>query len=93
MDTVAYAPIEVSEGDRVILESDSKSILLGMFIVFILPLVLPVAAYMLLSGGTWGILAAAIGLVLAILLIALLSKSSWYIKKTQPRITRVISMK
>lgn len=89
MDTVARMQLKVDVGDRVVLESDTTSILLGMFVVFILPLILPITAYILAAKIGFGLWAAAFGLVLSILVIWMLSRSNWYIKRTQPCITRI----
>lgn len=42
----AYDPIGVKVGDRVTLESDSRTVLFYAVLVFVLPLVLAIAAYL-----------------------------------------------
>ncbi len=90
MKIAAFCDVLVVPGDRVIVSSRKDAVLFGMFIVFILPLILPVVVYLLTAKSGFGIWFAAIALIVALLLIWLLSKSEWYLKKTQPRVIRVI---
>lgn len=93
MQVEVLAEIPVSPGDRVLISSDQKPILLGLFTVFILPLLLPIGVYLLTMQTGLGGLYAALAVIVAIILIWSLSKSKWYLKKTKPRILRVISEK
>lgn len=86
----AFSDLAVQPGDRVLLSSKKEPVLFGMFIVFILPLVLPLVAYLLMEKSGLGIWFAVIALILALLFIWLLSKSKWYLKKTQPQVIRII---
>lgn len=90
MQITAFCDLPVQPGDRVLVSSQKEAVLFGMFIVFILPLILPVAAYLLAAKSGFGILFAAIAVIVALLLIWILSKSKWYLKKSQPRVVRVI---
>ncbi len=93
MQVEVLAEIPVSPGDRVLISSEQQPILWGLFIVFILPLLLPVGVYLLTMQTGFGGLYAALAVIVAIILIWSLSKSSWYLKKTKPYILRVISEK
>lgn len=90
MQVNAFCDLPVEVGDRVWISSPKEFVLLGMFIVFILPLVLPVVAYLLTARSGFGILFAVAALILSLLAIWLLSKSKLYIKKTQPKVVRII---
>ena len=90
MQVKAFCDLSVEVGDRVSVSSPKEYVLLGMFVVFILPLILPVVAYMLAAKSGFGILFAAVALVFSLVAIWLLSKSKWYLKKTQPRVVRII---
>ena len=90
MQVRVYTELEVSSGDRVRISSEGKPILFGFFVVFIMPLVLPLLTYGLTvkSGfGGWGALG---GLLISLVLIWQLSRSSWYLKKARPKIIEVI---
>ncbi len=49
MESRAYNPIGAKPGDSVTLESDSRTVLMYAVVVFVLPLVLTIAAYMISS--------------------------------------------
>ena len=83
----------VEPGDRVIIASEQKPILFGLFIVFILPLLLPVVVYLLTVNSGFGGWFAGFSAFAAIALIWGLSKSRWFLEQTKPRIKRVISEK
>ncbi len=93
MQVEVLAEIPASPGDRVLISSKQQPILLGLFVVFILPLLLPVGVYLLTMQTGFGGLYATLAVIVAIILIWSLSKSSWYLKKTKPHIIRVISEK
>lgn len=86
METTAFSEIDLKIGDKVRIESDSASVLSGMFAVFILPLYLPLIGYLILSTVDLGLAGVLGGLILTVVIIATLSKSRWYIRKTQPRV-------
>lgn len=90
MHITAFCDLPIQPGDRVLVSSSKEAVLFGMFTVFILPLILPVAVYLLTAKSGFGILFATVAVIVALLLIWLLSKSKWYLKKSQPRVVRVI---
>ena len=93
MQVSVYTELDVSAGDRVRIASEEKPILFGLFVLFILPLVVPVTVYLLAAKSGLGGWFAAGALALVLVLIWRLSKSRWYLKKTQPKIIEVISEK
>lgn len=90
MQITAQAMLQVKVGDRVRVVSEGKSVLFGMFVLFILPLFLPAVSYLLTAKSGFGIWFALGTLILAIILIWLLSRSSWYLKRTYPQIVEVM---
>lgn len=86
-----YSEFLLKTGDLVLIQSNQSSVLLGLFVVFVLPMVLPLIVYFLTAGTGIGGFFAAGSVVVAIVLIWLLSKSKWYLKKSQPCVVRVIS--
>lgn len=93
MQVAVYTDLAVVSGDRVRIFSEEKPVLFGLFVVFIVPLILPVLAYLLtVKSGLGGCFAVG-GLALSLVLIWRLNRSRWYFKKTQPRIIEVISKK
>lgn len=90
MQITAQTKIKVAVGDRVRIVSEGKSVLFGMFVLFILPLFLPTVSYLLSAKSGFGIWFALGTLVLVIILIWRLSRSSWYLKRTQPQIVEVM---
>ena len=90
MQITAQAMLQVKVGDRVRVVSEGKSVLFGMFVLFILPLFLPAVSYLLTAKSGFGIWFALGTLILVIILIWLLSRSSWYLKRTYPQIVEVM---
>ena len=91
MQIQAYSELPLKVGDWVIVSSAQKPVLLGMFVLFILPLILPVLVYLLTRQTGFGGLFALLAVCLSLLLIWRLGKSSWYLEKTRPGIKGVIS--
>ena len=86
----AYTELTVHPGDRVHLVSDRGAVLLGLFVLFILPLLLPTSVYLITANSGFGGWFAAAALVVALLLVWYLSRSKWYLKKTKPQIIDVL---
>ena len=85
--------MEVSAGDRVRVVSEDRAVLFGMFVLFILPLILPVAIYLLTASSGFGIWLGFGTLAVVIIFIWRLSRSPWYLRRTQPQIVEVMSNK
>lgn len=89
----AICDIDVSCGDLVEISSNSSSIVCGMVCLFVLPILLPLLFYITVSnwfGDVIGWIVAGVALIGCFLLIGQLSLSSVYLKKTRPRVERVI---
>lgn len=91
----ALCNIDVSVGAVVEISSISKYIYLGLIAVFLLPVVLPVAGYVIFAGfGITAALVAAVILFLAsVVLILYMSRSESYLKRTTPTVMRVLDKK
>ncbi len=81
----------VSVGDWVLIESEPRFVFLGLLVVFILPLILPVAAYFATRRFGFGGVSAAVATGLSFVLIWRLGRSKWYLTHSRPRMIRVIS--
>lgn len=91
MDVEANCALRVEPGDWVLVSSKKHPIILGMFVVFILPCILPMIAYLLAIGsGVEGYLVAA-ALVISFFGIFLLNKSAWFRNKARPQVIKVIT--
>lgn len=89
----AICDIDVSVGDLVEISSNSSLIVGGMICLFILPILLPLLLYVVVSNWLTNVIAlivAGTALVGCILLIWQLSHNSVYLKKVRPRVERVI---
>ncbi len=93
MQVTVHTDFDVLPGERVKISSEERSVLFGLFVVFIVPLLLPLMGYLLAANSGFGGWFAAAGLVVSLVLIRQLSRSRWYLKKTQPIIVKVISEK
>ena len=91
----ATCDIDVSVGSTVELNSRSGYVLLGMTILFLLPVFLPVIGYSVISG--YSITAAGIAAVILFAVSAIavkyISVSDRYLKKVQPSVIRVVNKK
>ncbi|MBQ7095464.1 MAG: SoxR reducing system RseC family protein [Clostridia bacterium] len=74
----ADCALRVESGDWVLISSKKHPIILGMFVVFILPCILPMIAFLLANGSGLEGYFAAVALAIAFFLIFLLNKSAWY---------------
>lgn len=93
VDVVANCELDVRVGDAVELSSSDTAVIGGMFCLFILPILLPLSAYLLLStmlGSVMGWVGAGVALVVCLLLIRALSKSTAYLEKSRPSIIRIV---
>jgi len=88
--TSAVADTSVLPGQWVLLSSDHSAVLLGMFAVFILPLILPLAVYLITMQSQFALLFAGIALCIAIILIWFLKKSKWFLARTMPRVIKIL---
>lgn len=86
--TKAICEFKVEVGDVVLIESNTLSVLVAMLVVFILPLVLPLLLYLFV-----GVLGACIGLIVAIALIFIISRSDVFLKMVTPKIISIINKK
>lgn len=91
VEITVLAEFPVSPGDRVTVSSAKSPVLFGLFVLFILPLVLPLGAYLLTMNSGFGGWFAAAAALLAVVMIRLLSKSRWFLEQTRPKIVNVIS--
>lgn len=85
------AEISVSPGDLVIIESEQKPVLFGLFILFVFPLILPAGCYLLARSSGYGGWFAAAAVIFAAAMILLLSKSKRFLARTKPRIRSKMS--
>lgn len=93
MQVSVYSELNVQPGDRVLISAEEKPVLFGMFVLFILPLLLPMILYFSAAKSGFGGWFAGAGLLASLILIWWLSRSKWYLKKTRPTIIEVISEK
>ncbi len=91
----AFSDIDVKVGDTVEIESDTKSVLFTMFVVFLLPVVLPIVLYLSFVGinKILSYVAVGLGVIVAIVIMYLMSRSTLFIKKISPKIITVINKK
>lgn len=92
VDVTVRCDIPVCVGELVEIASRSEYIYLGMIIVFLLPVVFPLLGYLIFSGisVTAAYIAAVTLFAAALIIVFGLSKSERYIKKSMPRVLRVV---
>ena len=80
----ALAEVEVLVGDSVTVESKRFSVLLGMFALFILPVLLPVFCYFIFAGTFLAVPSVILAVLCSIAFTVLLSKNKKFIESTKP---------
>lgn len=90
MEVAVYAAVSVLPGDRVMVSSEQKPVLFGLFVLFILPLILPAFVYVLTMNSGLGGLFAGFAALASVAMIWQLNKSKWFLEQTKPKITGVI---
>lgn len=90
-----YITVDVPDylkiGDRVRIFSSTRAVLLGYFIIFIIPIIVPATVYLLTSNGGLRILFTLLAVILSTSLVLILNKSKKFSKRIQPRFIEVIS--
>ena len=90
MQIEVVSDFSVQIGDWVLLQSDTKAVLLGFLVLFIAPLVLPLLIYTLTFESTFCWLFSAVAFLLAIFAALLLNKNEQYLKCSKPYILDII---
>ncbi len=93
IEVTAQCEIEALSGDLVEIASAGNVIVGGLICLFILPIILPILAYVAFEnwlGNVAAWIAAGIVLLICFILIFLLSRNSSYLKKAQPKVIRVV---
>ena len=92
VDVTAYCDIPVCVGELVEIASSSGYIYFGMIIVFLLPVVFPILGYFMFSGisVTAAYIAAVTLFAAALIIVFCMSRSEKYVKKSMPRVLRVV---
>lgn len=80
----ALAEVEVLVGDSVTVESKRVPVLLGMFALFILPVLLPVCCYFIFAGTFLAVPSVILAILCSIAFSVLLSKNKKFIESTKP---------
>ena len=86
--------MKLSAGDKVAVASSQNAVYFGLFCLFVLPVVLPLAVFIVFSvliGQTAGWISAGAALVLCVVCVLLLNRSRSFLERTRPRIVRRIS--
>ncbi len=93
--TKANSSLPVAVGDMVKIQTKTSSVLLGLSLVFLLPIFLPLVAYYLFCqiNTYFGIVASILSLILCLLFIVCLSKNSSFLSRIQPNIVDIIIKK
>lgn len=91
MQVEAYTELSVKPGDWVCISSEQKSVLVGLFVLFILPLILPVAVYLLTVGSGFSGLFVGIAVAASVVLIWFLNNSRWFLERTKPKVVSIIA--
>ena len=91
----AKCDFEVNVGDVVEFSSNTSSILLGLVVTFIFPIVFPLIAYFVFLnlGLAVACLAACVCFAISVVMVWALSKHKKYIRSTVPRVIKVITKK
>ena len=90
MQIEAECPLNASKGDWVKISSDRSFVFLGLFIIFLLPLALPLIAYFLLAGTGVEIFFVFLALIFSLLLIIFLNKNQRFQARLKPKVIEVI---
>lgn len=90
MQVTARAVCPVTPGDWVTLSSPRGAVLFGMFVVFILPMLLPVAVYIAAMKTQLAGLWTALAVLLSLAVIWRLSRNKKFLAKSSPRIVSVV---
>ena len=89
-ETTALTDMPVSIGDFVLLRSRHGAALVGMFVVFILPLLLPVAVYLFALPFEFAWILALIVLCTTLMFIWFLSKNKRFLAYVKPRVVEIL---
>ncbi len=90
MQVCVYTEQPVSPGDRVVVRSNRRAVLFGLFVLFIFPLLLPTAIYFLTVKSGFGGWFALVAVAVSIFIIWRMSKAQWFLKRIQPQIVEVL---
>ena len=88
--------MKLEAGDKVVVSSPQGTIYFGLFFLFVLPVVFPLAAYILFTsqvGKTAGWIAAAAAIVLWLIGVFLLNRSGRFARRSRPRIVGKATVK
>jgi len=81
--------MKLAAGDKVTVASSQSAVYLGLFCLFVLPVILPLTVFIAFSaliGQTAGWIAAGAALVLCVACVLLLNRSRSFRERTRPRI-------
>ena len=92
MEIEADLNFSVSAGDWVMVSSNRSAVFLGLFLLFIMPLTLPLLGFFLTKGSGIEGYTAILGLLLSILMIWLLNKSDRFRQYARPQIIDLIKV-
>lgn len=86
---------DVSLGCFVEIKSNSAYVFGGMLLIFILPIILPLAVYLLFCGlGTViSVTTASVAFILSLICVYVFSKNEIYLKKVSPKVIKVLGKK
>ncbi len=90
MQIETFADFSVQIGDWVLLQSDTKLVLFGFFVLFIMPLFLPLLVYAVSFKSSLAWLFSAFAFLIAIFGAFLLNKNEQYLKRSKPYILDII---
>lgn len=88
----AFCDIEIKIGDMVEIESDSGLVYLGLFLLFIIPVVFPLCAYLFFLNISFlaAVITATIALLISLSVVFYLSRYKPFLKKITPKVKNVI---
>ena len=76
----------VSVGDTVVVSSEKTAVLIGIFILFMVPLLLPIGFYLIFANSALAIPGVLFAVLCSILLIVALARNKNFLEKTKPAI-------
>lgn len=90
--TKVISDLNVNVGDTVVIESDTFSVLTALFVVFLVPVILPIFLYFLFHGfGTvFSFISIIVGIFISCLIVYCISNSKRFVKRITPKIISII---
>lgn len=90
MEIESDCSIAVQNGDWVRIKSNHNMILVGLFVLFLMPVFLPIIAFLSTIGSGLEIFFVLLAIVISVILIILLNKSRWFRNASRPQVVEVI---